>query len=97
MLPQVPGRSLSSNVRHQLFLVVNEALHNMVRHVRAREAQLCLAQERDELRLTISDNGCGLPPEAERVVGHGPDNMKKRVTSLGGEFSATQGTGGGHA
>jgi signal transduction histidine kinase len=92
---QAPAYSVSSNVRHQLFLVVKEALHNVVRHARAGEAQLCLAQERDELRLTISDNGCGLPPEAERVAGHGLDNMKKRVTSLGGEFSAAPGVGGG--
>ena len=89
------AHSLSSNARHQLFLVVKEALHNVARHARAGEVQLCLAQERDQLRLTISDNGCGLPPEAERAAGHGLDNMKKRVTSLGGEFSATRGTGGG--
>jgi signal transduction histidine kinase len=90
-----PAYSVSSNVRHQLFLVVKEALHNVVRHARADEAQLCLAQERDELRLTIGDNGCGLPPEAARLAGHGLDNMKKRVTSLGGEFSATRGADGG--
>jgi signal transduction histidine kinase/ligand-binding sensor domain-containing protein len=92
---QATAHSLSSNARHQLFLVVKEALHNVVRHAQAGEVHLCLAQEHDHLQLTISDNGCGLPPAAARVAGHGLDNMQKRVTSLGGEFSASRGTDGG--
>ena len=60
---------LSSQVRHQLFLVVKEALHNVVRHARASEVRLRLEQEPHELRLAVEDDGCGLPPDGARVAG----------------------------
>ena len=85
-LPAVP---VSSRSRHQLFLVLKEALHNIVRHARASEVRLRLEHEPHELRLAIEDDGCGLPPDGARVAGHGLDSMKKRVVDLGGEFSAT--------
>ena len=87
--------AINSSARHQLFLIVKEALHNIVRHAEASEVHLCLAQESDKLRLEIGDNGRGLPPEAERIQKHGLDNMKKRVTNLGGQFSALRGAEGG--
>jgi len=93
--PQTAAHVLSSNARHQLFLVVKEALHNIVRHARASEVQLRLTQEQDELRLEIDDDGCGLPPEGARVSEHGLDNMKKRMANLGGQFSALRGAEGG--
>ena len=92
---QAPAQALSSNLRHQLFLVLKEALHNVVRHARASEVHLRLEWEKTELRLTLSDNGRGLPPESGRVPEHGLDNMEKRVTKLGGRFRATSGPGGG--
>ena len=36
----VPARELSTDVRHNLFLVVKEALNNIVKHARARELRL---------------------------------------------------------
>ncbi len=80
---------MNSHLRHQLFSVVKEALHNIVRHARANEVRLRLEQEPHELRLAIEDDGCGLPSDGTRVAGHGLDNMKKRVVDLGGEFTAT--------
>jgi signal transduction histidine kinase/ligand-binding sensor domain-containing protein len=86
---QAPACPVNSQTRHQLFLVVKEALHNIVRHARATEVRLCLEHHQDELQLALEDDGCGLPPEGTRVAEHGLDNMKKRVAELGGEFSAT--------
>ena len=87
---------LDSQARHELFLVVKEALHNIVRHARASEVKLRVEHEEDELRLTIIDNGCGVSPEATRRPGHGLENMEKRVKGLNGSFclagQPTQGT-----
>ena len=91
-LPAIP---VSSHSRHQLFLVLKEALHNIVRHARASEVRLRLEQEPHELRLAVEDDGCGLPSDGARMAGHGLDSMKKRVVDLGGEFSATTGADGG--
>jgi signal transduction histidine kinase len=91
----LPALPVSSRSRHQLLLVLKEALHNIVRHARASEVRLRLEQEPHELRLAVEDDGCGLPPDGARVAGHGLDGMKKRVVDLGGEFSATSRTGVG--
>jgi signal transduction histidine kinase len=92
---QAPAQAVSSHMRHQLYLALKEALHNVVRHARASEVRLRLEQERHELRLAVEDDGCGLPPEGARIAGHGLDNMRKRAADLGGEFSATTRTGAG--
>jgi signal transduction histidine kinase len=91
----LPAQPVNSHTRHQLFLVLKEALHNIVRHARANEVRLRLEQEPHELRLAVEDDGCGLPPDGARVAGHGLDGMEKRVVDLGGEFSATSPTGVG--
>jgi signal transduction histidine kinase/ligand-binding sensor domain-containing protein len=90
-----PAHPVDSQTRHQLFLVLKEALHNVVRHARASEVRLRLEQERQELRMALEDNGCGLPAESARITGHGLEGMQKRVTDLGGEFSATVRADGG--
>jgi signal transduction histidine kinase len=92
---QAPAQTVSSHMRHQLYLALKEALHNVVRHARASEVRLRLEQEEHELRLAVEDDGCGLPPEGTRIAGHGLDNMGKRVRDLGGEFSATSSNGAG--
>ena len=92
---QAPAQAVSSQMRHQLYLALKEALHNVVRHARASEVRLRLEQEQHELRLAVEDDGCGLPPEGARIAGHGLDSMKKRVTDLGGKFSTTSRNGAG--
>ena len=42
---QAPAQAVSSHLRHQLYLVLKEALHNVVRHARASEVRLRLEQE----------------------------------------------------
>jgi signal transduction histidine kinase len=86
---QAPAQAVNSHVRHQLYLALKEALHNVVRHARAREVRLRLEQEQHELRLAVEDDGCGLPSDDNRIAGHGLENMRNRVTELGGEFYAT--------
>jgi len=47
-------------------------------------------------RLRSSRKGIGSEaPRGARIAGHGLDNMRKRVTDLGGEFSTTSRTGAG--
>jgi ligand-binding sensor domain-containing protein/two-component sensor histidine kinase len=71
----VPSEPVDSSTRHQLFLVVKETLHNIVRHARATEVQLGIQHEGHELRLAIVDNGCGLPADGAHGPGHGLDNI----------------------
>ncbi|MFO1499891.1 MAG: ATP-binding protein [Verrucomicrobiota bacterium] len=55
-LPLCP---LTAQTRHQLFLVVKEALQNVVKHARATEVAIELRADGNDLTLTVKDNGCG--------------------------------------
>jgi signal transduction histidine kinase/ligand-binding sensor domain-containing protein len=96
MPDEVPARSLSSTARHQLYLVVREALNNVVKHARASEVHLRVAVESNALAFRIADNGCGFDPIAQ-AAGHRPDpdgrggngleNMAQRLKLVGGRFN----------
>ena len=80
-------------MRHHLFLVVKEALSNIVKHARATEVWLRLSVKDKTLSLIIEDNGCGfdLAHSALRTphsaLGNGLVNMRERLAQLGGQFT----------
>jgi signal transduction histidine kinase/ligand-binding sensor domain-containing protein len=86
--PDVPAIPLSAEFRHNLFLVIKEALNNLVKYSEATEAQMCLTVEAGLFSLTITDNGRGF--DVGRVVpqggGNGLENMRKRIEECGGQF-----------
>jgi PAS domain S-box-containing protein len=46
-----------------VFRIAQEALHNAVRHGRARRIEMTLTREADQVRLTVADDGSGMPAE----------------------------------
>src|SRR5208337_3934043 len=56
---QTPAREVPSNVRHNVFLVVKEALQNIVKHARATEVWLRIRATSQGLSMVIEDNGTG--------------------------------------
>jgi len=63
--------------------VLREAVTNIVRHSGATKCSVALERDSKELRLIISDNGCGL---AEASEGHGIGGMRQRLESAGGRL-----------
>jgi len=83
---QLPAWSLPSVVRHNLFLAFKEVLNNIVKHARAREVHVGLKIDPLQFRLSVCDDGCGLPAEPEpAATGNGLRNMRERMGQLGGE------------
>jgi len=88
----VPRLPMSAAERHNLFLVVKEALNNIIKHAQASEVWLRIKQETDALLLLIEDNGRGFAEEAKAgstvtgVGGHGIQNMKQRMAQIGARF-----------
>lgn len=93
--PEAAGVTVEARARHQLFLVFKEALANIVRHARATEVRLGLQVQPGELRLTVEDNGTGLPAGATAVGQDGIANMRARVEQLRGRFELRNGPGRG--
>src|SRR5579859_1747328 len=65
-----------------LALVMREAVTNILRHSRATECSLWLAQANGCCTLEIADNGCG----STEVEGEGLKGMRQRVEMLGGNL-----------
>jgi signal transduction histidine kinase len=76
-----------------VYRVVQEALHNIVRHSQAREAQIAVKQESGRLLLSIHDDGRGFDPQKQR--GMGLIGMQERVGALGGKLTIDSAVGKG--
>ncbi|OQB88464.1 MAG: Sensor histidine kinase LiaS [Verrucomicrobia bacterium ADurb.Bin118] len=84
-LPAVP---LPSETRHNLFLAVKEALHNVLKHAAANQVRICISVVADQLQLVVEDDGRGFvtPSESSGRVGQGLNNLRQRIESIGGVF-----------
>ncbi len=91
----LPPHPMSANTRHNLFLAVKEALNNVARHAEATEVRLSLLTAENTLRLTVEDNGKGIPASPSDNGHDGLANMKERVEKLGGNLVIAPASGGG--
>ena len=76
-------------------MAFKEALNNVVRHAGATEVKFKIQIEHGELRLSISDNGRGLPAGGHNDAMDGLTNMRARIEKLGGRFEIASETGRG--
>jgi signal transduction histidine kinase len=88
---------LVAEVRHDLFLVVKEALNNVLKHSRATRVRVQILEDTNSARIVIEDNGCGFEGKtgASGRKGHGIVNMHRRCENFGGhaEIVSASGTG----
>ena len=79
----IPNIPVSGEVRRNVFLVIKEALNNILKHSGATEVTIALKREkrkdRNGLTLYIQDNGTGIDFDKIRKFGNGLINMKKRM------------------
>ena len=98
---KVPPLPLAGAVRHDLFLVVREAINNAVKHARPQVVRLGVRLDNGEVHgshanspqlvITVEDDGQGFPlptsvPGAQHAGRSGLANMRRRVEDLGGRF-----------
>ena len=86
---------LSTITKSLLFSVAHNALTNVVRHAGAGQVVIGLDCTGEELRLSVSDDGAGLPPDHE-TRGHGFRNMRADAGRMGGRLEV-ESDGDGHA
>jgi signal transduction histidine kinase len=76
---------INGNYRRSLFLVVKEALHNIVKHAKAKRVELKISSD-ENLEISIADDGIGFDNHSISSLSNGLKNMKSRVESLHGNF-----------
>ena len=78
-----------------LFSIAHNALTNVIRHAGASRVVIGLDCDGEELRLSVSDDGIGLPEDYE-ARGHGFRNMRADAERMGGRLEVkSDGYGGG--
>ncbi|MBW8781502.1 MAG: hypothetical protein JF599_06415 [Verrucomicrobia bacterium] len=80
----IPSRPLAADFRHNLFLIVQEALNNVVKHAAAREVRLHIEAGDAALVVEIADDGRGLPESCGSTDSNGLTNLAERASALGG-------------
>jgi signal transduction histidine kinase len=91
-LPKTP---LTSELRHNVFLVVREALNNIAKHSEATEVWLRIQFRPQLLRISIEDNGRGFLYLTSSAMGEGLANMRRRLEKIGGRFECETQPGSG--
>ncbi len=87
------ARSLPTAVEQGAYLVVLEALNNVVGHAHAKHCEVSVALPSGELVLQVVDDGVGL--RQPYVSGIGITSMRSRVQALGGVFDLGAAPDGG--
>lgn len=79
---------LAPEHEHELLRIAQEAVINAVRHAQPQTIQIALTSEPSFLRLSISDDGCGMEqmPELYAQQGFGLTNMRERAQAIGGAW-----------
>lgn len=70
----------------QLFRIAQEAVRNAIRHSEAREIVIGLTPLENGVRLTVQDDGSGLPAHPGRSGGMGLNIMRYRAGMIGALF-----------
>ena len=85
--------SLPPVVEQAAYLVVLEALNNVVRHAHAAQCDVTVTLASGELVVRVADDGIGLGQPY--VSGLGITSMRSRIQALGGVFDLGAAADGG--
>jgi two-component system NarL family sensor kinase len=85
--------SLPKAVEPGAYLVVLEALNNVIRHANAEHCEVSVTLASGELILRVVDDGVGL--NQPYVSGIGITSMRSRIQALGGMFALGAAPAGG--
>jgi signal transduction histidine kinase len=96
--PQDIPAGIPKEVALCLYRIAQEALRNIAKHSRAREASVSLAATDDCILLSIEDTGIGFSANHTRgELGLGLDSMEERARLIGAELAIRSEAGRGTA
>ncbi len=92
----LPALPLPPDMRHNIFLIVKEALTNALKHAGACEVQVQAKVSGNHLEILVQDDGKGFDP-VSLVEGrrNGLGNMRRRAEAIGGKLELRSAPGGG--
>ncbi len=91
----LPAIALNSEMRHNLYLCIREAMNNVGKHSNASEVWLRIQWKEPVLHISVEDNGCGFNGANGAMFGNGLSNMHHRLEKIGGKFTCEAGPAAG--
>lgn len=70
---------ISMERRRNVYLIIREAIHNIVKHAKATQVQISIKREDEGVRVVIADNGIGFIEEEIEESGNGLLNFRQRA------------------
>jgi PAS domain S-box-containing protein len=71
-----------------VFRIIQESLRNVIKHSGAHKAEIVLERLPTELRVTVTDHGCGFDTNSEKLTsGLGLIGMTERLRLVGGQIA----------
>ena len=92
---QLASRIVPSHQAIHLLQIAREALSNALKHAGASAVTVAVSQQAQQVLLSITDNGCGVPENAERTNHYGLIIMRDRAQSLRGDCQVRRRAAGG--
>jgi PAS domain S-box-containing protein len=94
---ECPGSVTVTNptTANRLYRIAQEAVHNAVKHARPSRILIRLEATADGGRLSVVDDGRGIPEGQSPGAGMGLDMMRYRAAMVGGELKIQRGPSGG--
>ncbi len=95
--PDLPAHPLPPDVRHNIFLIVKEALTNALRHAEAEEVRVSAKVSGPDLEIVVCDNGRGFATDEAKspAKGNGLGNMRRRAKNIGATLTVETAVGQG--
>lgn len=82
----LPNWTVTAAARHNVFLAVKEAMHNVAKHSDASEVCLRIRCHDQKLEIDVEDNGHGFDVANGAYSGDGLGNMRLRLAEIGGHL-----------
>ncbi len=79
---------VKGELAEDIYRIIAEAIHNVVKHARARAVVIRLTVRDDRLTATVADDGCGISAAAAAADGYGLTTMRERAQRWGGTVTA---------
>ncbi len=85
---QIYGLPIPLSPAHELtvYRIIQELVHNVLKHAHASEALVQVLRREGRLYVTVEDNGCGFDPANEAIWGQGLANLRSRAEYLQGKL-----------
>ncbi len=91
---EIMWSNVENYIKTEIYRIIQEAVVNIIKHAEARNAEIQIFEDEDNLNITIEDDGKGFNQNMVQK-GIGLRNMKSRIEVLKGKFDIDTSPGNG--